>query len=285
MERALMDLVGDLSTYSPRSKVVILEGGGDAEFDVALVQRLFPEFAERVNLVSGGSKRRVVEMHDLLDAASSEGKLSARFFSIVDRDFDGPDSAKTENRFEWDTYHVENYLLEPRFIRDVMVSLHTKGKAPSEMEVEQQLKDCAADTVNALVRIKMEKFVNGALVNCIKTTFDPKLGMAMGFRSAAERSKSALDQTLEEKLPLKVLSDLEQQTREALILALDDNDRWKAEFRGRDILQRFSNRLGISYERFRNLIVSRMAEVNYQPNGMKKIISEIMSDGGRGLEP
>jgi hypothetical protein len=276
-ERAVMDLVGDLATYSPRSKVVVLEGGGDAEFDVSLVQRLFPQFAERVNLISGGSKRRVAEMHDLLEAASSDGKLDAKFYAIVDRDFDGPDLAQAERRFIWDVYHVENYLLEPKFIRDVVASLEIKSKALSEGDIENKLRNCAAETVDNLVRVRMERVVNSTLVKCIQTGFAANIEMARGFREAAERSKSAIDRALDEKLQPEALAALEQKTRNVLTSALKDG-RWKVEFRGRDILQRFSNLdgIGIGYEQFRNLIVSRMAEVGHQPVGMKKIIDKIL---------
>jgi energy-coupling factor transporter ATP-binding protein EcfA2 len=277
MERALVDLVGDLATYNPDSKVVLLEGGGASEFDAALVQRLFPSFAERVNLISGGSKRRVAEMHDLLDAASRKGKLGAKFFSIVDRDFDGPNQAQAERRFVWDVYHVENYLLEPRSIRDVIKSLEMVAEVPTISDIEKKLKSCAAQTVDDLVRIKMESHVNKVMVNCIGTRFDPKLGVAKGFRAAAERSRSGLDRALNEELSPEALTILEQRARKELAAALAEN-RWKVEFRGRDILGRFSNELGISYERFRNLVANRMAELGHEPDGMKRIITEIMSE-------
>ena len=49
LDRAIVDIVGDLAVYKPLAKVVILEGGGDTEVDVHVVGRLFPEFAQRVS--------------------------------------------------------------------------------------------------------------------------------------------------------------------------------------------------------------------------------------------
>jgi hypothetical protein len=278
VERVLMDLVGDLATYSPRSKVVIVEGGGDSEFDVALVQRLFPDFTERVNLVSGGSKRRVAEIHELLEAASREGKLGAKFFSIVDRDFDAP-LRPIERRFSWDVYHVENYLLEPTYIRDVIAALEMGAYSFSERDIDNKLKACAAETIDTLVRIRMESFVNSALVRCISTRFDPNMQLVAGFRAAAERSKVAVEKALEGALQSERLIDFEKQMRQAFGSSLD-SDRWKSELRGRDILHKLVDvlGLGIGYERFRNLIAGRMAEAGYQPKGMKTVIDSIMAE-------
>jgi hypothetical protein len=128
----------------------------------------------------------------------------------------------------------------------------------------------------------MESFVNSALVSCIRTGFNPTLGVAQGFRSAAERSKAAVERVLVEQLRLDALIEHEQKTGGLLQSALESGQ-WKAEFRGRDVLQRFSNlkEIGVGYERFRNLCASRMAEAGYQPEGMKKIVDAIMRANGK----
>jgi hypothetical protein len=50
-------------------------------------------------------------------------------------------------------------------------------------------------------------------------------------------------------------------------------------FRGRDVLRRFVGKraASVSYEVFRNLVVSRMAEAGFQPAGMKKVIEQILA--------
>jgi hypothetical protein len=279
IERALMDLVGDLATFSPRSRVVLLEGGGDAEFDVNLVQRLFPQFSERTTLIPGGSKRRVREMHDLLDAAAREGKFRTKFYSVVDRDFDGPDAAIAERRFAWDVYHVENYLIEPRFLKEVVASLELSMKPLTEEQIEDILRSCASQCIDTLVKIQMRSFVNGALVRCIDTNFDPAMQPSVGFRTAVERSRSALNIAVEGTLRTELLEDMQEKIQTTLGQALIDG-RWKAEFRGRDVLQRFTQKVGLQvpYEQLRNLIASRMSEHGHQPPGMKRIIDAILQD-------
>jgi hypothetical protein len=52
------------------------------------------------------------------------------------------------------------------------------------------------------------------------------------------------------------------------------------EFRGRDILKRFTsmNQImrGISYQILRNSIIHRMREDNHQPAGMRRVLDEIL---------
>jgi hypothetical protein len=79
LEKAVIDLVGDLATYKPNAKIVILEGGGDTDFDVRMVTRLFPDFAQRVNLVSGGGKREVRDLYATFARTARKAGLSEKF--------------------------------------------------------------------------------------------------------------------------------------------------------------------------------------------------------------
>ena len=66
LQKAVIDLVGELAVFRPGAKIVLLEGGGDLEFDKKMVTKLFPDFAAQVNLISGGNKQRVKALHDAL---------------------------------------------------------------------------------------------------------------------------------------------------------------------------------------------------------------------------
>ncbi len=278
VERVVVDLVGDLATYSPRSKVVFVEGKG-SEFDESLVRELFPTFAERVNLISVGSKARVRGLHDLMERTAEEGRLDARFFSVTDRDFDGPPSVDDARAFQWDVYHVENYLLEPRFVREAMVALALGADVPSEVEILTSLRSCAGETVDELIRIKMDQAVNRELVECLSTRYDPALPAHQGLRKAAERSMDRVGRALRSELALDALMDEEIRIREELNTSLDC-DQWKRDFRGRDVLRRFVGRhqdvLGVPYEKVRNIIVNRMREASYRPPGMETVVKAIM---------
>ena len=66
VESIILELVGNLATYSPGAKVVFLEGE-NSEFDLRMVSRLFPEIENKVNLVSGGNRRAVESLHRTLE--------------------------------------------------------------------------------------------------------------------------------------------------------------------------------------------------------------------------
>jgi ABC-type oligopeptide transport system ATPase subunit len=278
VERVLIDLVGDLATYSPRSKVVILEGGGKSKFDVHVVELLFPLFAERVNLVPGGNKYGVKALQALLNEAAEHGKLDARFYSVVDKDYDEPEIVSAERQYSWDVYHIENYLLEQNFIREVMNGLKLGGANLTEQEIEDKLRECAEETVDSLVKIQLNQWVHSHLIKCINTGFSPELDLVDGFREAAERSSKKTTEILIKELTKDKINIQKEQIQTELITALD-NGKWKIVYRGRDILNRFVGRhvTEVNYEGFRNLIIDRMVKVEYQPPGMKVIIESILS--------
>ncbi|OKL40446.1 AAA family ATPase [Pontibacter flavimaris] len=276
MERTVIDLMGDLSTYSPRSKVILLEGE-DSEVDANILKELFPNFVENVNLVSVGSKNRVGVVHDILERAAQGGRLSAQFYSIVDKDFEGNDLVESNRRFKWDVYHIENYLLVPKFIQEVMKSLMLGKEVPNEDQIKESLKICAESTVPSMVRIKLESIVNRELVNCISTRFDPRTSLPIGFREATERSFERMTRAVE-KLSADYLSAEEQRIKAEFTTALED-DSWISKFRGRDTLKEFTSRhqqqIKVPYETFRNLIINRMRDAEYAPEGMARVIEAI----------
>lgn len=278
IERALISLVGDLATYSPRAKVVILEGGGESKFDQTLLEQLFPVFSERVNLVSGGNKYGVKALQVLFDKAAEAGKLEARFYSIVDKDFDGPQLVSENNQYSWDVYHVENYLLHPEFI---LSALKTVNLARPNLTVEQirdMLQECARQTINDLLKIRLNSWVHEKLIGCISTRFDPSIDMTDGFYEAACRSSRKIANLLETILTADEIGDFRKKVHDELASAIDSDD-WLRLYRGRDILNRFVGQHvhGTNYEAFRNVIVNRMRESGYQPNGMKSIIAQILA--------
>jgi energy-coupling factor transporter ATP-binding protein EcfA2 len=282
VERALIDLVGDLATYIPRSKVVVLlegqEGRTSDKFDVRLVNALFPLFAERVNLISGGNKYGVKTLQVLLDEAAADGKLDAQFYSVADKDYDGPTLVDNNRQQLWDVYHIENYLLEPQFILEVLNGLKLGIVTLTEEEVENQLRKCAEETVDSLIKIQLNQWVHSHLVRCIDTGFHPQLGLIDGFHEAAKRSVNKMSQVLSETLTKDAITSKKEQIQTVLTNALQNNQ-WKVLFRGRDILNRFVGRhvTETNYEAFRNLIVNQMRERGHQPPGMKRVIETILA--------
>jgi len=170
LDRALIDLVGDLAAYHPGGKVIIFEGGGDTDFDQKVVATLFPQLQGKANLISGSNKMRVRALHETLDRASRDGALPFQFYAVTDKDSDpSASSSASVNVFTWDAYHIENYFLDPSIIRKVLNSINFTS-ATSEEVILNDLKECARETIPEMVRHDLSEFANNSLIYAINTT-------------------------------------------------------------------------------------------------------------------
>jgi predicted ATPase len=280
VERVTIELIGDLASYRPHGKVVILEGLTENGFDVNVVRRLFPDFARRVNLVSGGSKRRVRDLYTALREAADNAGLNNRFFSIVDRDTDQVlEREAGASEYSWDVYHIENYLLEPSAIRSATTTLLGEDPFASDADVSEALKNIAAGLINRLVLQQLQDELNSNLVRAIKIggppdTEDPAGDLMPSVIGSAERVRDLAINTSEEGLRRRA-ADLRADLEQAFA-----NDRWQAEVPGRLILNNFSDLyLGgrIEASMFRNAVLDKMAEGGIQPAAMKSVLDQILA--------
>ena len=277
LDLVLADLVGDLAAYRPGGKGLIFEGGGDSDFDKTFVSALFPEEVRGINLISGTNKIRVKALHEILERAYSKGDLPTKFYAIVDSDSeDTSEENKAVNRFEWDVYHIENYLLEPKLICDVLNCLNF-GMRYEEKTVSDRLNTAARNVVPSMLIHKMRTYVNSKLVNSIDLGFSPKtLTVGRDLHNAASRSLSSISASIASELSEQSLVSREQEFRNELEQSFSDGT-WNRKLPGREILKQFIviENVPVAYEVFRNLIVSRMVESGHKPPGMKAIIDNI----------
>jgi hypothetical protein len=279
LELALTDLVGDLAAYRPGGKGLILEGGGDSEFDKKVVGSLFAEELRGVNLISGTNKSRVRALHEILERAHARGDLPTKFYAVVDGDYDSPsDDPKVVNRFAWDVYHIENYLLVPEYLASVIESLGVSGC--SEQRIIDRLGEAARDVVPNMLIHKMRQFVYSCIVNSLDLGFSPETAtIGRDLNAAAVRSVARMNTALADKIDQASLEQQEKTFRAEFELSFSDGS-WAKNLPGRDILRRFVHieQIPVNYEVFRNLIVSKMAERGFKPVGMKQIVDRIVAD-------
>lgn len=279
LESALIDLVGDLASYRPGGKVVILEGGGDVEFDLKAVSALFPELHEKANLISGSNKSRVKALHEILKLAEDKGSLPFQFYCITDLDSDQPGSSGQTRVHQWDAYHIENYLIEPKYIARALGALMLSTSS-SEEEIWEQLRKCAEDSVSGLVRHDLSEHVNSELVRAIKVGGDPAASsVVLALTDSIEASTKRIANLMADKLTKERLEIFESDRRERYVSDLASGA-WVRSFRGRDVLKKFAGKhaAGISYEIFRNVLLSKMKDDGYRPPGMNDVIVKIMSE-------
>lgn len=277
LDRALVDIVGDLAAYRPLAKVVILEGGGETEIDVHIVGRLFPEFAQRVNLVPGGAKQRVRDLYGILQTTAQRAQLGHRFFAITDRDRDFTSTAEA-TVLRWDRYHIENYLLEPAFIYQVTQAIAAPGSLPpSVADTKARLKEAAAGLVGRVVLQRLQAEVNDKLIRCIDIGADPYTSTpAEDLLPSIDGSLTRFTLAAGECMATSWLKDREAVILQELAEALS-TDEWMAVFPGRSVLAAYVGRqvTGVNYEAFRGVLVDKMSTAGFQPLGMKALIDEI----------
>jgi hypothetical protein len=242
------------------------------------VSTLFPDLLEHANLVSGSNKTRVRALHETLDIASKKGQLPFKFYAITDRDSDPQASpAQSVNVFSWNVYHIENYLLVPEFIGKVMEAL---GRPPLSVEVLwDTLRQCAENSLPQLIRHELASFANQTLVKAVDTSTDPKASNLAGeLHRAASRSFDRLTLAYENILTEEALQKMESESRTRYLASIADGT-WTDKVRGRDILKRFVSEHAnmVSYEVFRNLIISSMRDASYQPEGMREVVEKIVT--------
>jgi hypothetical protein len=274
-ESAVLSLVGDIAAYRPGKKIVVFEGGGDSEFDEYFTGQLFPELLDNANIISSGNKLRVRELHEVLEKASAKGIIPFKSFSITDRDSESV-NAQSGSRYTWNVYHIENYLLEPKFLLQVFRDLNIKT-FNDETQIYDALRASAKVNLTQLVRHALSKRANEALVRSINTAIDPKSSnISSSLRAAVERSTEKVKSLESGDLSLvsiKVMAD-------DLVVQLERDlgtDAWRSSFMGREILKDFLGKhTQIAYSQVRNLIIARMRDASFKPSGMAAVIDSII---------
>jgi hypothetical protein len=181
--------------------------------------------------------------------------------------------------YSWDVYHIENYFLEPKFIGKVLASLNL-GSSLTDEAIWDELRQCAQDTLPQLIRHELAESTNSALVGAINTNTDPKgADLASLLHQSVTRSLERIKQVCSNSLTKEALEVKEAQLRSKYIESLADGT-WVSVCRGRDILKRFAGKHAspVSYEVFRNLLLSQMKDYGHQPSGMAAVINKILND-------
>jgi predicted ATPase len=276
LEQVITDLVGDLAAYRPGGKGLIFEGGGDSDFDKTLALTLFPDELRGINLISGSNKSKVKALHEVLSRAHSQGDLPTKFFAVVDRDFDSNEPNNGVTQFVWNVYHIENYLLEAKFVADA-INAFTLGNKITESDALEKLSAAARKVVPSVLIRRMTEYANSRLISGINLNFDPatpKIGVQL--RAAVERSFAKIKEAADGALSEDKIASKEVEFRNE-IEASFGNGTWKDSIPGRDILKQLvsNEKIPTNYESFRNLLVSRMAADAFKPEGMRLILDKV----------
>lgn len=280
VERTTIALVGDLASYRPHGKVVILEGKTENGFDVNMVKRLFPDLARHLNLVSGGHKQRVRDLYEVLSATPFATTVRNRFFAVVDKDRDPAlTPAPGASLFSWDVYHIENYLLDAASVRAATVALLGRDDFAEDDEVLELLRECAAELVNSLVLERLRADINHSLVGAINTAGSPApTDLAGDIIRSVEGSLERIN-TVGASLNREQIEKSIDSYRLTLTESLLNED-WLREFPGRQILRRYAHKQlngKVDASLFANSVLDKMVEKGKKPAGMAEVLNEILT--------
>ncbi len=278
IEQIIIDLAGDLAAYKPDGRIVLLEGA-DSRFDEKMVTRLFPEVAKRVNFVSAGNKKNVLEVQKTIEQMMECGQVQVEANSIVDPDdaLLTREPARRGRRREWGCYHIENYLLNAEFIGLAVKSIDIDGSRDrTEESIERLLEDAAEELITNLavrqVRDKMWRGLRKEMDMGSGNKAEPAAELRQVLAATTAQVQNEADRWSQAGVIEKEIRDVEARLRQAW-----ESGEWRKKFPGRNILDALCAKLGgnIEGKRLRIAIVGEMAKAGFKPEGMAKIIESI----------
>jgi len=253
LHSVLSELMGSRGIISFNQRIVFIEGE-DASADRDIYEAAYPPSKFNVSFVPAGNSATVGRIADQVNALLTTTTGFQQYFSIVDGDIDRfePDPTGGSRLFRLPVYHIENVLLDENEILEVTRHL-MRGKCPYNTtdEVTKDLQELLFSATH------LKPFT--------KAILDSKLSrMAKEAYDAVYKGGSTLTTSIS-KLEY---SEIEEEAKSLLRSALT-NDTWRSKCKGRELLKAYCRKHGITYNHFRNLLISRIKEP-------PKVLADIM---------
>ena len=229
------------TNYRPDQPVLVVEG--QQQFDILILRRLFSEMLKGVNVLEAGGKTQVLQRQSSLRDSAQKSGQTKTVLSITDSDGDRS-SDESKGQYQWPAYHIENYLLEPKYIGLAIDSIMANTPGTTSLQYTQGLvresKNQAASEIGrrTLVR-KLKSSLNNQLQLNPGTT-DQEL-TASALLEQLEKCKNDINSEfekvmVEDKLEQK-LCNLRNETAE-----LQKQETTPDTLPGRDVLRKIAER-------------------------------------------
>lgn len=272
VEAAVLDLIGDLAAYRPYAKIVLVEGK-ETRFDVDMIRRLFPDFAEKGNFLPIGSRRMTTGVRVRLIEVLSEAGLAGRAVSISDSDLElgNPSSDEGEGHYRWPVYEIENFLLVPEVIRAAAMVMLRKWPFSNDSEIADRLRGLAGGLVAELARDEVQHVLNDEFVSAVSVG-GSKQNPTETLRASADASKlrvGAID-TSEARI-MKLFEEACERLRSRI-----DSDEFLVKFPGDRLLRALAGSLGLNGDHFRNACLDQAQRLGMRPNGMEQTLKDAL---------
>lgn len=277
-DRVCIELIGDIANYRPDQPVLIVEG--QQQFDILMLRRLFFETLKGVNILEAGGKDQVLQrLASLRDSAQRSGQTKT-ILCITDSDSD-KSGDESKGHYQWSAYHIENYLLEPKYIGLAIDSITAKPPGTTSLHyVRQLVRKCKDEAASEIGR--------RTVVRKLKSRLNRHLRLNPG--SANEGlAASDLRRQLEEcrrDIDAEFVSVIEGDTLERQLTRqqnetakIQEQESTPETLPGRDVLKRIAVKAtpNGNYETLRNAILNEMGRDDFQPHGMKAVLDRCLS--------
>lgn len=275
-DRTCIDMIGDVANYRPGQPVLIVEG--QLQFDILVLQRLFADEIKGVNVLEAGGKDQVRQRHSALREAADRDGSGRTILSITDSD-GRHDPDEGNGRFQWPAYHIENYLLDPKYIGLALDSLSAKGPGTTSTRyVERMLKESKDEAVTEHLR---RRFI-GSMKSRLSRSLQ-HMGNSHGLTVAAIQQRLTSYQEAVAK-DLETMMDADSIAKdladhEAEIERLQQTSDVPATLPGRRVLTILADSTlpRGDYITLRNAILNEMARDGFQPLEMKAVLDRCLA--------
>ena len=276
-DRTCIELIGDVANYRPDQPVLIVEG--QQQFDILMLRRLFAEELKGINVLEAGGKQQVLQRQHSLRELARRSVERKKVVSITDSDGDTR-SNEEEGQYQWPAYHIENYLLEPRYIAFAVDSMTAEIPGTTKPAyIKEVMERCQGEAIEELGQKR--------LVRKLKAKLNSHLQLTPGSAS----NKLTADEIKEQMTRCKEAINKEfvnLMTNEGIEKAIDQQAKvtknlhgvgvTHRELPGREILKLVASKTTPrgSYEALRNAILNEMGRHNYQPEEMKRVLERCL---------
>ena len=269
VEAAVLDLIGDLAAYRPHAKIVLVEGSGPTGFDVDVIRRLFPDYAERANFIAAGSRSQTVRIASRLQEIVEGAGLAGRVVAITDRDMASQE--EDSRTATWPVYEIENFLLVPSLLRTTLNALTRTDPLGTDDAVVAHLKTVAEGLLNRLALIQTQDVLNRELREAVNVGGSPDTAIDDLVQStAASINRMALVDGSEARI-----SRLLEERRENLRRAIESNE-FLTEFPGERLLFGFAGSFSLDGDVFRNACLDQAQHMNLRPPALEATLKEVL---------
>ncbi|MYA46400.1 MAG: AAA family ATPase [Acidobacteria bacterium] len=276
-DRACIELIGDIANYRPDQPVLIVEG--QQQFDILVLRRLFADSLKGVNVLEAGGKSQVQQRQKSLQKSARQSGQTKTVLSITDSDGDEV-SDEGRGQYQWPAYHIENYLLEPKYIGLAIDSITAKRPGTTSLHyVGQLLQTSKKEAASEIGRRRLVRSLKSRLNRHLQLS-PGKTGedlTARDLRRQLESSRSAIDAEFDAAMEGDTLErNLESQRQESEML--QEQEATPDTLPGRDVLRRIalSATPNGNYETLRNTILNEMARDGFQPPAMKSVLERCL---------